>query len=75
MASGIEKLEPQKTIYAKEYIGATILLAGQNGMADIDDSLTIIRSAYDLAEEVFGPGSLHLTTVRLRLASTLTNGS
>jgi len=73
VASGIRKLEPQKTTYPTEYIGATILLAGQNGMEDIDESLAIIQSAYELAEEVFGPGSLHLTTVQLRLASTLTD--
>jgi len=71
--SGIRKLEPQKTTYASEYIAATILLAGQNGMEDIDESLAIIRSAYELAEVAFGPGSLYLTTVRLRLASTLTD--
>jgi serine/threonine-protein kinase len=73
VTAGIRKLKAQNEAYAADYIGATILLAGQNGMEDIDESLVIIQGAYELAEEVFGPGSLHLTTVQLRLASTLTD--
>jgi len=72
LQSGIEKLRPETSKYARKIISALIASIKPDGMESQEVALQTIAEAYDIAVSVFGETSLQAATVRLRLAATLT---
>jgi len=72
LQSGIEKLRPETSKYARKIISALLASVEQDGMESQEAALRTIEEAYDIAVSVFGETSLQAATVRLRLAATLT---
>jgi len=72
LLSGVAKLRPEKTKYARKIISALIASTEQRGMESDKAALEAIAEAQDLAITTFGEQSLLAASVRVRLASTLT---
>jgi len=72
MLSGIEKLRPERTKYARKIISALIASIEQDGMESDEAALAAITEAQDLAITTFGEQSLQAASVRVRMASTMT---
>jgi len=72
LLSGVEKLRPEKTKYARKIISALIASIEQQGMESDEAVLAAITEAQDLAITTFGENSLQAASVRVRMASTMT---
>jgi len=70
--SGLEKLRPERSKYARKMISALIASIEQHGMESQEAALRSIAEAQDIAVAVFGENSLQAASVRLQLAATLT---
>jgi tetratricopeptide (TPR) repeat protein len=72
LRSGIEKLRPETTKYARNIISALIAIVEQDGIGSQQDALRNIEEALEIATSVFGETSLQAATVHTQLAATLT---
>ena len=70
--SGVAKLRPEKTKYARKIISALIASTEQRGMESDEAVLAALTEAQDIAITIFGEESLQAASVRIRTASTMT---
>jgi tetratricopeptide (TPR) repeat protein len=72
LMSGVEKLRPHGTQYARKMISALLVSAEHYGMESQVEAMAAIRDAEEIANNAFGQSSVQATSVRIRLASTMT---
>ena len=72
LMSGVEKLRPHGTKYARKIISALLVSAEHYGMESQVQAMAAIRDAEEIANNAFGESSVQATSVRIRLASTMT---
>jgi serine/threonine-protein kinase len=72
LLSGVAKLRPESTRYARNIISALIASTEQQGMESPELAFAAIAEAQEIANATFGENSLLAATVKVRLAATLT---
>ena len=68
LESGLDKLRPERETYASKFIAAIISTGEQDGMNDAEDLRQPLEEALDVADSVYGSGSLYSASVLLAIA-------